>query len=471
MVYYDRKSKQVHVLNAREYSPSNVTKNMYKKTPSPSWGGLSSAIPGEVYGYWELHQRFGKLPWKSLFDPVIKLCREGIPVTRITSEMLVKMRTHIMTSSSIKEIFCNPKTGDVYKPGEFMKRPALAKTFETLATEGVKALYDGSLTKEFVQDITNNGGIITEEDMKNYRAKWMSPISMSMMNNKQIYTTPNPGCGQIFLAILDVIFSLRKSDSPSVNWFRIVETWKHAFGYKSNMDGPNLSDEVKGENYDPSMAKTILKSIESESSTSSDVRDYAEDFEKMGHEEGTCHINLLSPNGDAVSVTSSINYAIGALYCSESTGIIMNNHMMDFSIPEYMDKFYSANQLGPSKQPVSSMVPTIIVDTKTHNVAMVVGAAGGFKILTAASQILIEMLVFDIPQELAIAHRRLHHQLVPMILFYEEDFPKTILDELKKYGHHLERIQPGTGVAVITVNKRGIRATGDPRRLGSACGY
>lgn len=159
------------------------------------------------------------------------------------------------------------------------------------------------------------------------------------------------------------------------------------------------------------------------------------------------------------------------MYASSSTGIIMNNHMMDFAVPDVMDKFYISNQLEPNKQPVSCMVPSIIINSVTKDVKMVVGAAGGFKILTAASQLILETLLFDIPQEFAIVHRRLHHQLIPMVLFYEDDFPKHILEELKKLGHHVERIMPGTSGAIITICKDGIRADGDPRRMGSSDGY
>ncbi|KAL3272436.1 hypothetical protein HHI36_013917 [Cryptolaemus montrouzieri] len=471
LVYYDRKNTEAHVLNAREYSPSGTTRDMYKESRCPAWGGLASAIPGEILGYWDLHRRFGKLPWSSLFEPAIKLCKEGIPLTTPTSEMLIKMRTSILASPTLKEIFCDPKTGNVYKKGDFMKRPALARTFEVIAREGADAFYDGRLTEQFVRDIENNGGIITMNDMKNYRTKWTVPISMDLPKKGRIYTTPCPGSGQVFLSILDVMFSLGRSDVPGVNWFRIVEAWKHAFGNRSAMDGPYLSDEVTVEKYDPSMAKMILKTIHTNSATSADVRNYSKDFKQIFREGGTCNICLLAPNGDAISVTSSINYAIGAQYASTSTGIIMNNHMMDFAIPEYMDKFYSANQLAPEKQPVSCMVPSIIINTKTNDVKMVVGAAGGFKIITATSQMILETLLFDIPQEYAIVHRRLHHQLIPMVIFYEDGFPQNILDELKKFGHHVERMLPGSSGAIISVSKDGIRASGDLRRLGSASGY
>lgn len=104
LMYYDRGNTEVHVLNAREYSPSSTTREMFKNTKSPAWGGLASAVPGELCGYWELHKRFGKLPWSSLFEPAIRLCRDGIPVTKITGEMLIKMRTLIMNSPTLKLI-------------------------------------------------------------------------------------------------------------------------------------------------------------------------------------------------------------------------------------------------------------------------------------------------------------------------------------------------------------------------------
>lgn len=348
-----------------------------------------------------------------------------------------------------------------------MTRPVLAETFSILAEEGVQAFYQGRLKHLFVKDIQENGGVINESDLMNYSIKWSTPISLLLPKNRTIYTVPSPGCGQTLLQILDTVFHMGPTHDPSINWFRIVESWKHAFGQRLDADGPKITEEPKETTYKPYGAKLAEQTIETDRKTSKDIRHYSTIFAKADNEGGTCSMCFLAPNGDAVCVTSSINYALGSFFASKSTGIILNNHMMDFSIPKFSDQFYNRNRLEPFKQPVSCMVPTITVDSKTGELITLIGAAGGFKILTSTSQFIIETQLYNIHQNVAMNHRRLHHQLIPMVLFYEDGFPKDILDALKKMEHHLEKIVPATSVAAISKQMGYILATGDPRRRGT----
>ncbi|CAH0563723.1 unnamed protein product [Brassicogethes aeneus] len=187
---------------------------------------------------------------------------------------------------------------------------------------------------------------------------------------------------------------------------------------------------------------------------------------------GTCNVCVLASNGDAIAITSSINSAYGAMFASPSTGIILNNHMMDFNVAK--DPL-SLNDVEPEKQPLSSMSPTIILNKSTGLIRLVIGAAGGPKIITAVSQIILEHILYEVPLEEAMENRRLHHQLMPMKLFYEGGFP--YVREMRDFGHEVEELRTinindlfihlSSSASSIQLIDGVVKAFGDKRRHGS----
>ena len=171
MTMYKRKTRKAETLIARERAPLAATQNMFlgmQKRPYRT-GGLSVAVPGEVAGLWELHQKYGSLDWASLLEPVAKLCDDGHLVSRFLYFYMLEVKKIILARSGLKNIFIDPATNEPYTVGQNIKRPDLAKTIRTIARDGAQALYDGVLTDGIVKDIQNNGGIITREDLKQYK--------------------------------------------------------------------------------------------------------------------------------------------------------------------------------------------------------------------------------------------------------------------------------------------------------------
>lgn len=183
-----------------------------------------------------------------------------------------------------------------------------------------------------------------------------------------------------------------------------------------------------------------------------------------------------------------VNYfhSLGALFISRSTGIVLNNEMMDFAIPHHHSrKANPANFIEPYKQPMSSMCPTIIIDEASKNIRLAVGGAGGFRIITATTQVMARNLILNEPLEVAVAQPRLHHQLNPMIIEAEENFPSTIINGLKLRGHDVRLIETGPisdeskkgpfpnlpSVNAISVENGEIHAVGDPRRFAVGLGF
>ncbi|RZC37317.1 G glu transpept domain containing protein [Asbolus verrucosus] len=171
MTIYIKESGTVATLNARETAPGLATEDMFDGDGSlSSKGGLAVAVPGELRGYWEAYKKYGgKLPWSELVQPTIDLCKNGILVTEYLAKLYSSQQSQLYEDPILRETFINPTTNETYKLNEYVKRPRLAKTLELIAEQGADVLYNGSLTKDFVADIKAKGGIITEQDMNNYK--------------------------------------------------------------------------------------------------------------------------------------------------------------------------------------------------------------------------------------------------------------------------------------------------------------
>uniref|UniRef100_A0A336LEY9 CSON010856 protein n=1 Tax=Culicoides sonorensis TaxID=179676 RepID=A0A336LEY9_CULSO len=173
MVIYIKETDTLETVNAREMAPLAATEDMFVNdtTGASSKGGLAVAVPGELKGYFEVHKKYGKLPWRKLVEPTIELCREGHTVSSYLAGILGKRQDTILKEPSLREIFIDPKTNETWKEGDRIKRLKLAESLEIIAQEGADALYakNGSLISKFVQDIKNYKGIITEEDLIGYQ--------------------------------------------------------------------------------------------------------------------------------------------------------------------------------------------------------------------------------------------------------------------------------------------------------------
>ncbi|KAG5666201.1 hypothetical protein PVAND_017618 [Polypedilum vanderplanki] len=169
--YYSKTEGIVRTLNARETAPAAATIDMFvNDTNSAVSGGKAVAVPGEIKGLWELHQKFGRLEWKTLLQPVIKLCKEGHVVSNYLQNVFGRYEERIFNEPSLREIFINPSTNHTYKLGEKVKRLKLAETLEIIARDGVDAIYGGGeIGKKLIEDVQSYGGIITEEDLMNYK--------------------------------------------------------------------------------------------------------------------------------------------------------------------------------------------------------------------------------------------------------------------------------------------------------------
>jgi len=475
-------------LMAREAAPALSNTTMFSgKGRSSKYGALAAGIPGEVLGAWEAKKRLGnpELSWSDLLQPSIDLCSNGITVDENIARYMKTASKYLKTDPGLMSEFINPETGEVWIKGDVYTRPKLAKTLKIIAEKGAEELYTGELATKLVEDISEAGGIISLDDLKNYRVSWSEPVvAVIPGTNYTILSSPPPGSGVIMSTILSLAGSYRPDPLDArrpLLWHRFTEACKYAYAKRTILGDwmdPELSAVVKelvSSLTSPQTIKELAEKI-SDEKTFDSTDHYGAEYYSVD-DAGTTHLSILSPAGDAVSVTSTVNLLYGGKFMSTQTGIILNNQMDDFSFPGLTNAFgvkpSPNNFVAPGRRPVSSMSPTIVVDGGGRVVA-VVGASGGTKITTAVAQVLLRLLFLGEDVKEAVDARRLHHQLSPMKLKYEFGTTRNIVEGLEKFGHDVEMLNIGgsTVQAIFVDGHTGrITANSDFRKGGSTDGF
>lgn len=482
LTYYEKSSGKAYTLDAREVAAGAAYEDMYHGNASlMEKGGLAVAVPGELRGYRALYERFGgQLPWSDLLQPTIDLCEKGHNVNWHMARALKYNRDDILREPSMS-VFVNPETGDVYKENDTLKRPQLAETLKILQ-EYPDGLYTGQLANKLADDIQEFGGIITSEDLRNYKPEWRDAMNVSLQNgNMRMFSIMPPGSGLILGFILNILdeygFTPDSMDEEHriLTHHRITEAMKWAYAKRTELGDSNFVDvtELAKNLTSDAFAKSIQSQI-TDSQTFQDPGHYGA-VTAIEEDHGTAHFSLLAPSGDAVSVTSTVNLYFGAGIRSKQTGIVLNDEMDDFSAPNITNFFglppSPANFIRPGKRPLSSMCPAVFVDSE-GDVRLIAGAAGGTKISSGVAWVSLNNLWLGNNIKEAIDARRIHHQLFPMTLQYEEGILTEITDGLKELGHEVEKFGIGGSVVCGIARQNGkIYANSDFRKAGEVDGF
>lgn len=479
MTIYIKENKTAISLNAREVAPNAAKSDMFSDEKKSKIGALAVGVPGELKGYIEAHKRFGRLPWEELVKPTVELCNKGFNISKHQYNSMKYKEKDIKQDPVLSKLFFD-SDGNKKNEGDLVVHKKYCKTLKIIQ-EDPESFYNGTLGDRIVKDLKNLGGIITKDDLLNYTVEWGDAVKINLSDNK-FYSAPLPGSGNVLGFILNVLKyynftkdSIQDIESTVLTYHRTIEAFKYALARKTFLGDPNFVDTsmIIKNMTDDEFAKNIRFNRIKDNDTFDEPEHYgAHSVNKNDH--GTAHISVLAPNGDAVSVTSTVNLYFGAAITSNSTGILFNSVMDDFSVSNFKNYFglpyAEANKIEPGKRPLSSMSPTIIVD-KNGDVRMVVGAAGGTKIPTSVALVIMRYLWFGKDIKEAVDEARFHNQVFPMTVSYEYGIIDDVVKGLESLGHDMERAKATGSVINAIVKENGtIYANADYRKGGDAAG-
>ena len=475
MVMFDEASQESYSIDYRETAPEAATKDMFLNSDGSvnkkraTQGVLSIGVPGTVYGMWEVHKKFGSLPWSKLLAPAIELAEDGFLISPFMADALNKRYKKLGKYENFKKIFYQNYPVQMHQR---LKQPNLAETLKTISKNGVKGFYEGEIATMIDAYMRENGGLITKKDLKNYRPIWRDTLH-GTFNEYEIVTMGPPSSGGVhiiqMLNILENYDLVTMGHNSPTYAALLTESMKYAYADRSKYLGdPDFFDVPVQSLISKEYAKNIYKKIKLNSITPSEK---ILPGSELKHESlDTTHFSVADTNGNFVSNTYTLNSGFGSGVIVDGTGVLMNNEMDDFvSAPGIPNQFGlvggEANKIEPFKRPLSSMTPTIVL--RDDKPIYATGSPGGSRIITTVLQFLLNTLVFKMEISDATVAPRIHHQWKPDVLMLETGFDIQHADKIESFGQKIYLSGPGT--ALESIEKKGgfFYGFGDTRRPDS----
>ncbi len=475
MVMFDEASQESYSIDYRETAPEAATKDMFLNSDGSvnkkraTQGVLSIGVPGTVYGMWEVHKKFGSLPWSKLLAPAIELAEDGFLISPFMADALNKRYKKLGKYENFKKIFYQNYPVQMHQR---LKQPNLAETLKTISKNGVKGFYEGEIATMIDAYMRENGGLITKKDLKNYRPIWRDTLH-GTFNEYEIVTMGPPSSGGVhiiqMLNILENYDLVTMGHNSPTYAALLTESMKYAYADRSKYLGdPDFFDVPVQSLISKEYAKNIYKKIKLNYITPSEK---ILPGSELKHESlDTTHFSVADTNGNFVSNTYTLNSGFGSGVMVDGTGVLMNNEMDDFvSAPGVPNQFGlvggEANKIEPFKRPLSSMTPTIVL--RDDKPIYATGSPGGSRIITTVLQFLLNTLVFKMEISDATVAPRIHHQWKPDVLMLETGFDIQHADKIESFGQKIYLSGPGT--ALESIEKKGdfFYGFGDTRRPDS----
>lgn len=499
MIIHDKKRAKTTAINFREVVSHhenaetmkdflNLKKKWKERERKKNIAGEGEfiGVPGELRGFEMAWKKYGRLPWRKLFQPAIEIATNGFPANHALVNAVRINWLNVTHDFGLRELF--RKNGRKIKEGDVIKRTKYGKTLRKIADSGADLFYTGKMAKKIVKDVRSIGSCISLTDLKDYRATEVKPLEVSLPGVKgyKLLTVPPPAGGAALINILSILkgFNFSANDMkhhPVLTYHRMIEAFNFVAAKQTYLTDPVFDEDVKEvvkEMLDPERSEQIRRLINGETHS---FDYYGPINYNTDITDGTTHVSVLDAEGNAVSLTTSINKYFGAKLRSPKLGIIYNDQLLDTYENVRLKEFKLAiDELKPYKRPVSLASPSIILD-EAGDVKMVFGAAGGKYIATALAQVLMNHFWFGESLRDAVSKSRLHSQLFPNLVLVEKDFPKQYIDELKRFGHKITNDTvkiTGTPFQIVGVvqlvyrEKDGeILALADHRKGGGPAGY
>ncbi|XP_068649273.1 glutathione hydrolase 3-like [Aristolochia californica] len=489
MVLRDGQTGRSQAFNFRETAPSAATLDIYERNPQAKRKGpLSLGVPGEIAGLHVAWLQQGRIPWRSLFQPSIKLARDGFVVAPCLAGVLKTSQKAVMADPGLRRVFA--PDGKPLVAGDVCYNPKLADTLEMVAEQGPGAFYNGTVGEQLVSDVRAAGGIITMDDLRQYKVEVTEAMRVDAMGYT-ILGMPPPSAGTVGLSlVLKILESYGSVDAVKgpLGLHRLIESLKHMLAVRMDLGDPNFVNvtHTVSKMLSSSFAQQIHQAIVDNTTFASGY--YRAKWSQL-RDHGTSHFSIVDANRNALSMTTTVNYYFGAEMLSPSTGILLNNEMDDFSIPaaKTIDGLPPppSNFIQPNKRPLSSMTPIIIL--KGDQLAGVLGGSGGLFITPAVIQVFLNHFVLGMEPLDAVLRPRVYHMLTPNLVFYENitaiDGDHIELQQeselfLKQRGHILSPLPRGASCQLVVHDLRNaakktnqanqglLTAVSDPRKNG-----
>ena len=473
MVIYDEDSNETYAIDYREKAPAASFRDMYLDENGEfdilksTFGYNAIGVPGTVHGFWSVHQRFGSLPWADLIHPAIILAERGFVMSDYMAQTLNNYSEKMSYYDETRNIFLRNYPN--LKDSRLIQND-LAKTLKRIQKDGLNGFYSGETALLIAADMKENGGLITEQDLLDYRSIWRDPIK-GTYRGKTIVTMPPPSSGGIHLIqMLNILenFELGSYEHNSYQYVSLLsETMKYAYADRSEYLGdPDFFEVPISKIIAKEYAKIISASIEELGVLPSSKINPGMYINPESNE--TTHFSIADKFGNVISNTYTINSAFGSGVTIKGTGILMNNEMDDFSgqpgVPNQFGLLGGiANEIEPAKRPLSSMTPTIVFDNDEPFLA--IGSPGGSRIITAVLQIILNVIDFEQSLEEATDSKRVHHQWYPDDIDIEETYNQ--INELMDLGYKIDIIDTATCTQSIMIDDGEFIGVSDLRRPDS----